>query len=115
MRLGDDGPWASGYKFLWMLVMFDLPVKEPDERSAATRFRHVLLDEGFDMAQFSVYYRVLSGKEAAEAMNRRITAATPENGLVQILTITDKQYGAITTIRGKCYEPPKKIEQLSLF
>ena len=82
MRLGDDGPWASGYRFLWMLVMFDLPVKELDERRAATRFRHVLLDEGFDIAQYSVYYRVSSGKEAAEAMNRRMTAATPQNGLV---------------------------------
>ena len=100
---------------MWMLVMFDLPVTDSEERKAATRFRNTLLDEGFEMAQFSVYYRILSGKEAVEAMVGRISAATPVAGLVQMLSITDKQYGAITTIRGKSYEKPEKNEQLALF
>ena len=46
---------------MWMYVMFDLPVVEPDERKSATDFRNFLLDEGFIMAQFSVYYK-LRGK-----------------------------------------------------
>lgn len=115
MRVRDCGPWASGYRLLWMMVMFDLPVKDPENRRQATRFRNMLLDEGFQMAQFSVYYRVLSGKEAAEAMIHRLTDHAPPSGHVQIVTLTDKQYGNIVSLRGPDYEPVPENEQLSLF
>jgi CRISPR-associated protein Cas2 len=42
---------------MWMVVMFDLPVVEKAERKAATAFRNTLLDQGFEMSQFSVYMR----------------------------------------------------------
>lgn len=111
----DQETWASGYRLMWMLVMFDLPVMEPEERRAATRFRNHLLDEGFEMAQFSVYYRLVSGKEAAESMIKRIEAAVPPAGVVQLLTITDKQYELIKTFRGKRRVAQKKPDQLQLF
>ena len=47
----------SGYRLMWMVVMFDLPVVEKAERKAATEFRNALLDMGFEMSQFSVYMR----------------------------------------------------------
>jgi CRISPR-associated protein Cas2 len=100
---------------MWMIVMFDLPVVEDDDRHHASRFRHALQDLGFCMAQYSVYYRVLSGKEAANAMTSRITAAAPGKGHVQILCITDKQYESIISLRGGDYEAAAKNEQLSLF
>ena len=50
----------SGYRLMWILVMFDLPVVEPQERKAATGFRNALLDMGFEMTQFSVYLRFCS-------------------------------------------------------
>ena len=48
----------SGYRMMWLYVMFDLPVGTKAERRAATRFRQSLLDDGFEMAQFSVYLRI---------------------------------------------------------
>ena len=54
----------SSYKLMWMIVFFDLPVITPAERKTASGFRKFLLDQGFHMSQFSVYYRLLSGKEA---------------------------------------------------
>ena len=33
----------SGYRIMWMLVMFDLPVVTAPERLAANQFRHSLL------------------------------------------------------------------------
>ncbi|WP_197387472.1 CRISPR-associated endonuclease Cas2 [Ralstonia pseudosolanacearum] len=42
---------------MWLLTMFDLPVGTKAERKAATSFRHFLQDQGFEMAQFSVYMR----------------------------------------------------------
>jgi len=98
-----------------MIVMFDLPVSEKPQRKAATDFRNFLLDQGFGMAQFSVYYRLVSGLEAAQAMENKINNCLPDEGKVNILTITDKQYERMQTYVGKLYDPPKKQEQLQLF
>ncbi len=64
------------------MVLFDLPVVEKIERKAATKFRDFLLDEGFEMAQYSVYVRHTSGKEAVEALVKRIDASLPPQGKV---------------------------------
>jgi CRISPR-associated protein Cas2 len=111
----DRDTWMSGYRTLWMLVMFDLPVVEKKERKAATAFRNFLLDQGFHMAQYSVYYRLLVGRDAAQAMERKIAVKVPEEGSVHILAITDKQYENITTFQGCRAGAPKKPEQLVLF
>ena len=86
---------------MWMMVLFDLPVTEPEERKASTGFRNFLLDQGFEMAQFSVYVRHTSGKEAVEAMIRKVEMSLPPSGKVDVLQFTDKQYEAITCFRGR--------------
>lgn len=111
----DRKTWISGYRTLWMIVMFDLPVSETSERKAATAFRNVLLDQGFHMAQYSVYYRLLAGRDAAMAMERKIQSSVPNDGSVHVLTITDKQYENIRTYQGGRRDAPKKPEQLTLF
>ena len=40
---------------MWLLVMFDLPVKTKGQRKLANGYRHSLLDMGFDRLQLSVY------------------------------------------------------------
>jgi len=106
----------SGYRIMWVMVIFDLPVVERAERNAATAFRNFLLDQGFEMAQFSVYMRFTSGKEAVAAMTRRIEGAVPEEGKISILTFTDKQYENIVSFRGRGRQSPKKNpEQFVLF
>lgn len=95
--------------------MFDLPVVEKVERKAATKFRNYLLDEGFQMAQYSIYYRLLAGKEAADALERRLSEHVPPKGSVHILTITDKQYENLRIFEGQTRNSPKKPDQLVLF
>ena len=113
--LKDRESWLSGYEILWVLVMFDLPVVEKTDRVAATKFRNFLLDQGFAMAQFSVYYRMVSGKESARAIENRIQEQLPEYGSVQILSITDKQYENIKVFSGRQRGNKEKKEQLLLF
>ncbi len=48
---------------MWLICMFDLPVMTDSERKKASRFQNDLLDEGFEMAQFSVYMRHLPSRE----------------------------------------------------
>lgn len=106
----------GGYRIMWVMVIFDLPVTEKKERSAATKFRNYLLDLGFEMAQFSVYMRFTSGKEAVASLVKKIEPRVPKNGKVSILQFTDKQYEKIISFRGRDRESAKKNPtQLALF
>jgi CRISPR-associated protein Cas2 len=106
----------SGYRIMWLFVLFDLPVGTKKERKAATKFRHALLDLGFEMSQFSVYLKFCAGKEQAEALERHVEAGMPTSGKVHLVQITDKQYENIRTYRGRKREPsPQNPNQLALF
>lgn len=109
--------YLSRYRFMWIQVVFDLPVMKPEQRKAASEFRNDLLDLGFEMVQFSVYHRCCSSKEAAEVMTKRVQAALPRKGKVQVLCFTDQQFANIQTFYGKSAEknPLKRPEQLSIF
>ncbi len=106
----------SGYRLMWIFVMFDLPVDTKIQSKQATKFREFLLDEGFEMSQFSVYARFCNGKEQFEAYMRRIESNLPERGDVHILTFTDRQYENIIRFSGQRKKKPKKNpDQLALF
>lgn len=106
----------SGYRLMRMMAMFDLPVLTKSERKRAADFRKFLLDQGFEMVQFSVYSRFAAGRERLEALTRKIGAAVPQDGKVDVLFFTDKQYEQIVSFRGKKHGPmAKKPEQLALF
>ena len=106
----------SGYRIMWMMVQFDLPVGTKAERKAATGFRNFLLDQGFEMSQFSVYLRFCAGKEHVERLTRVIGDNVPKAGKVHILTFTDKQYESIVCFRGRSREKGReKPGQLTLF
>jgi len=101
---------------MWMMVMFDLPVLEKAERRDATKFRKYLLDQGFEMCQFSVYLRFCAGKEQTEVYTRRVQSVLPESGNVQILYFTDKQYENIVSFDGpRQNRPNRNPEQFTLF
>ena len=106
----------SGYRIVWLFVLFDLPVLTKKQRKAATQFRKSLLDLGFAMSQFSVYLKFCAGKEQADALCRKVEYAMPSQGKVHIVAITDKQYENIRTYRGMNREPRfKNPDQLALF
>ncbi|MFV0423761.1 CRISPR-associated endonuclease Cas2 [Oleidesulfovibrio sp.] len=109
------GHVLSGVRIMWMLVMFDLPVGTPAERKAATRFRNNLLEHGFQMAQFSVYYKLAGTREKADRLAGKIEQLVPEAGLVNILTITDKQYENMVCVFGQRRKPVVTHQQLSFF
>lgn len=106
----------SGYRIMWMLVMFDLPVVLKEERQAATAFRLSLLDLGFEMSQFSVYFRCCTSGTQIETYAKRVEFALPKGGKVHILQITDRQYERIITYRGRTKQAAlKSPDQFVLF
>ena len=82
----------NGYRLMWLLVMFDLPTGSPIERKSANAFRHLLLDNGFERVQFSVYAQFCGGEQRRKAILSRVRQSLPEDGKVDILTFTDQQY-----------------------
>ncbi len=103
----------SGYRLMWILVMFDLPTDTKPQRKAAGVFRNFLLDEGFERSQFSVYARFVNGKEAFQTRVTRISRHLPDQGDVQILNFTDRQYRDIVHFsdqgRRKARENPGQL------
>lgn len=106
----------SGYQLMWMLVTFDLPVETKKQRKAATKFRHALLDLGFEMSQFSNYLRLCAGKEQFESYVRRIETQLPEAGEVYVFQFTDRQYENIVRFSDQRRRSQQKNPgQLALF
>jgi CRISPR-associated protein Cas2 len=96
--------------------MFDLPVDTKKARKEYTRFRKILLSEGFLMMQLSVYARYCASEEAGEAHRGRIHAALPPDGQVRLLSVTDRQFGKMEVYYGKMREPTEQPpQQLLLF
>lgn len=114
--LAPSSAALSGYRIMWVFVLFDLPVGTKKERKAATNFRQSLLDLGFEMSQFSVYVKFCASKEQVEALARHVEAKMPVSGKIHLISITDKQYENIRTYRGRKREPAGKTPaQLALF
>lgn len=103
--------FLSGHQLMWMMVLFDLPVIEKQERKEAAKFRKFLLEEGFSMSQFSVYIKLLSGKEAVEQYTSKINNALPNQGKVDIICITDKQYENIISYSGRTKSKQKQVNK----
>ena len=109
-------PDLSGYRFMWVLAMFDLPTDTKADRKRYARFRKVLLKDGFAMMQFSVYIRHCASRENATVHIARIERAIPPDGEVRVLTITDKQFERMRVYWGQKRRPPESPPaQLELF
>lgn len=86
---------------MWMMVMFDLPTETHSQRKSAAKFRKFLLDEGFEMVQFSVYVQFTGTWENSQKFVRAIKKNNPQYGDVNILFFTDKQFSNIIHIENR--------------
>lgn len=103
----------SGYRPMWLVAMFDLPVKTKVERREYARFRNSLLKDGFCRLQFSVYARYCPSEEASDAHRKYVHSKLPPDGEVRLLAITDRQFGKMEVYYGpnrtKVEEPPRQL------
>ena len=83
-----------------VIVFFDLPVVTGEERKAYTQFRKFLLKSGFMMVQESVYCKLALNGSAVNSIIDNVRKNSPAKGLIQILTITEKQYSKMDMIIG---------------
>ena len=83
-----------------VLVLYDLPVKSSENIREYTKFRKYLLKTGFIMMQESVYCKLALNTTVANAIIDILRKNRPEAGLVQVLTMTEKQFQKIEFIVG---------------
>lgn len=96
--------------------MFDLPVDTKLSRKQYSTFRKSLLNDGFNMVQFSIYERHCSSEDNMEVHCRRVEGFLPPGGEVRVLTVTDKQYEKMRIYWGDVKKPtPPPPAQLELF
>ena len=81
--------------------LFDLPTTTSADLKEYTRFRKFLLKSGFIMMQESVYSKISLNTTAANILLDNIKKNSPKDGLVQVLTVTEKQYSKMEMIIGE--------------
>lgn len=84
-----------------VIVFFDLPTLTVEDRRDYRHFRRFLIKNGFIMVQESVYSKLSLNQKVADAIITHVRINKPENGLVQLLTLTEKQYSNIEFIVGE--------------
>lgn len=106
----------NAYRVMWTIVMYDLPTETRKERKIAAKFRKELLNDGFNMFQFSLYVRHSASSENADVHKKRVKKNLPPMGKIGILQITDKQFGQMEIFYGKkAQNSPDVPQQLELF
>ncbi len=84
-----------------VLVFFDLPTNTNEEKRQYRQFRRNLIKNGFMMMQESVYCRMVLNPSIERSVIDSVRKFKPETGLVQILSVTEKQFSKMEFITGE--------------
>lgn len=82
------------------IIFFDLPNIYAKDKRNYLLFRKFLINEGFIMMQESVYSKIVLNSIQGELLMAKVRKNAPKKGLIQALTITEKQYASIEYIIG---------------
>lgn len=88
------------YRFMRMLIFFDLPTETAANRREYRKFRNMLIKNGFIMMQESVYCRMVLNGSVMRSVAEIVKRNKPSEGIVQFLTVTEKQFASMTYITG---------------
>jgi CRISPR-associated protein Cas2 len=78
-----------------------LPTVTAENRKEYARFRKYLVKNGFIMLQESVYCKLALNQTVSEAITQGVRKNKPSDGLVQVLTLTEKQFSKMEIITGE--------------
>lgn len=84
-----------------IIVFFDLPTETGEDRRSYRKFRKALVKDGFIMLQESVYCKMISSPSVEQSVRNLIRKNKPEKGLVQFLTVTEKQFSKMEYVVGE--------------
>lgn len=91
-------------RYMRMILFFDLPMVSDRERKIYATFRKQLTREGFVMMQQSVYSKLVLNSTNEKSTYDRLRKIIPDNGVVQLLTITERQFASMEYSAGEYEE-----------
>lgn len=104
------------FKAMWLMCMFDLPTETGFDKREYIRFRKVLLKNGFNMIQYSVYVRSCPSYENLETHRKRLEKNLPSKGEIRFIPFTDHQFGKMKVYyRSKRIKTEESPNELTLF
>ena len=83
------------------IVFFDLPNVYAKDRRNYNLFKKFLTNEGFLMLQESVYSKFVLNSVQSNLLIERVKKNAPKKGIIQLMTITEKQYSQIIYVIGE--------------
>lgn len=83
------------------IIFFDLPNVYARDRRNYNLFRKFLINEGFIMLQESVYSKICLNLQQYLLLTNKIKKQAPKKGIIQVLSVTEKQYSQIEYIIGE--------------
>jgi len=100
-----------------ILVFFDLPTLTKADKRAYTLFRRFLLQDGYDMLQWSVYSRIVNGEDDVKKHQKKLVANLPKKGSIRCMKVSEKQYAAMEILVGTVTVQEEKVslQQVLLF
>lgn len=102
----------SQYRTMWILVFYDLPTETKRQIKQNGEFRDKLIQDGFEMFQYSIYIRHCDSVQNTEVHVKRVKNAMPEYGYVAILRVTDRQFAKIEAYYNKKMEQNENQQNL---
>lgn len=81
--------------------MFDLPTETSMDRRHYRWFRKFLINEGFIMMQESIYTKICINQHAVNRVELTIRKECPSKGLVQVMSVTEKQFASMKIMAGE--------------
>lgn len=91
----------SGFRFMRIIVFFDLPTITNEDKRNYRKFRKCLITNGFIMLQESVYCKMITSPSVEKSIYNLLNKNKPPDGLVQSMLITEKQFVKMKYITGK--------------
>jgi CRISPR-associated protein Cas2 len=96
-----SGITDMSYRYMRVLVFFDLPSVTTSEKREYRKFRTFLVKSGFLMLQESVYCKLALNTTVANSIVGKVKRNKPKEGIVQLLTITEKQFSKMEFVVGE--------------
>lgn len=91
----------AGFRFMRMLVFFDLPTFTNEDKRNYRQFRKLLMKNGFIMLQESVYCKMMTSPSMESSVKNMINKNKPPKGLIQTLMVTEKQFVKMDYVVGE--------------
>ncbi len=83
------------------ILFFDLPAVTKTDHREYAKFIKFIKSKGFVMLQESVYTKLSINETVMDATMKEVKANLPKDGMISVLTVTEKQFAAIEQVLGE--------------